>query len=71
MAERARIEELERLLREAEIRDESADRLRVEERQRAELADRLEERQRAETAEEQPVAQHWTNILSPVIAPVL
>lgn len=48
MAERTRVEELERLLREAELRAES-------ERQRAELAEtqRLEEQQRAETAEEQ------------------
>ncbi|EXU95373.1 protein kinase [Metarhizium robertsii] len=48
MTERTRIEELERLLREAELRAELADRQRLEERQRAER-----EEQRAETAEEQ------------------
>ncbi|OAQ57866.2 protein kinase-like domain [Pochonia chlamydosporia 170] len=50
MAEQTRVEELERLLREAELRAEASDRQRLEERQRAETAEkeRQEERQRAE-----------------------
>ncbi|KAL7940092.1 hypothetical protein V8C42DRAFT_364366 [Trichoderma barbatum] len=55
MAERTRVEELEKLLREAELRAESERQRAEREQQRAELADRqrLEEQQRAESAEEQ------------------
>ena len=46
MAEQTRVEELERLLREAELRAVTSDRQRLEEQQRAER-----EQQRAEAAE--------------------
>ncbi|PKK42474.1 hypothetical protein CI102_13171 [Trichoderma harzianum] len=55
MAERTRVEKLEKLLREAELRAESERQRAEREQLRAELADRqgLEEQQRAESAEEQ------------------
>ncbi|KID82483.1 Protein kinase-like domain protein [Metarhizium guizhouense ARSEF 977] len=53
IAEQTRVEELERLLREAELRAESERRRAESEQQRAEASDkkRLEEQQRAESAE--------------------
>ncbi|PTB47421.1 hypothetical protein M431DRAFT_526130 [Trichoderma harzianum CBS 226.95] len=55
MAERTRVEKLEKLLREAELRAESERQRAEREQLRAEVADRqgLEEQQRAESAEEQ------------------